>query len=179
MFGNRLWVLYLISGFLLGCQPEKFREAGSENTGSTFQPSDYGLQDNPVKLVRGQVLYLPVYSNIPYSLDSVKFDMSAFLAVHNTDFRQPVRIKRIQFFNSKGRMVKEYTETPARQLGPLETADFYVPYSDKSGTGANFLIEWESDSLVTEPLIESVTINLNSPNSLAVLSTGKVLRERR
>ncbi len=43
-------------------------------------------EDLSTKKVHGQVLYLPVYSNIPNPEMGDKYDMSAFLAMNNTDF---------------------------------------------------------------------------------------------
>lgn len=55
------------------------------------QPRDFDTKTMrtdllPLKNVSGQVLYLPVYSNIPYQIDTGMFDMSAFVSIHNTDF---------------------------------------------------------------------------------------------
>ena len=154
-------------------KPDSFLNSGNE----TFQPDSYELKDNNIKLVRGQILYMPIYSNMPHYMDSAKFDMSAFVAFHNTDFTHKIILQKVQYFDTKGKMVRDYLLETKKILAPLETADFYVPYQDQSGTGANFLIEWKSDSLVTEPLVESVTINLLSHNSVGVLSTGKVIKE--
>jgi len=45
--------------------------------------------------------------------------------------------------------------------------------------GANFLVEWRSDSLVNEPLIEAVTLFVKPNNSVAILSEGKIMMEER
>jgi hypothetical protein len=132
-----------------------------------------------VKMITGQLLYLPVYSNIPYQIDTIKFDMSAFIAIHNTDLDRSIRLTKVLYFNQDGKLVKDYLKNDEIILAPLATRDFYVPYEDQSGTGANFLIEWTSDTLVNEPLIESVTACLKPNNTVAVLSQGKVIRERR
>lgn len=170
---NILIIVFL--GFL-SCKNEK-KEISYSSESSNFDPSVFELKDNYIKKIRGQVLYMPVYSNIPYLIDTVKFDMSAFLAVHNTDFYNTLTINNLQYFNTKGKLVKDVLKGKKRILQPLETVDFYVPYKDKSGTGANFLIEWTSDSLITEPLIESVTISLKNMHSVGILSVGKVIRE--
>lgn len=171
----------LIFGFvtLESCSEKKIADPFSNSNLSSFDPEGYHLKDEPGKQVRGQILYLPVYSSFPDFKDSSKFDMSAFLAFHNTDFRRSLTITRVQYFNSKGQLVHDFLKDQHIEISPLETVDYYIPYRDQSGTGANFLIEWMSDSLVNEPLVESITYSLKNQQTAAVLSHGKVINERK
>ncbi len=170
-------ILFIAAILLLSCNHKEKQVAFSRGNLQDFNPTSYELKGYDTKLVRGQVLYLPIYSNIPHFMDSVKIDMSAFVAFHNTDFTHSIKLQKVQYFDTKGKLVHDFLQNSFRELGPLETADFYVPYQDQSGTGANFLIEWRSDSLVNEPLVESVTINTKIHNCVAVLSQGKVIKE--
>lgn len=143
----------------------------------TFNPSTLNSTFDAYKQLKGQLLYLPVYSNVPYQLDTLKFDMSAFVAVHNTDLYKNIYLSKVLYFNQEGRLVDDFLPDGKLPIQPLATKDFYIPYEDQSGTGANFLIEWYADTLVNEPLIESVTICVKPNNSVAFLSQGKILRE--
>lgn len=143
-----------------------------------FDNSSLNADMLPKKMIRGQLLYLPVYSNIPYQIDTVKFDMSAFIAIHNTDLTKSIRLTKVLYFDQEGRMVRDYIKNQNIRISPLATKDFYVPYEDQSGTGANFLIEWIADTLVNEPLIESITTCLKPNNTVAVLSQGKIIKEK-
>lgn len=144
-----------------------------------FDPHSLKIDDkNSIKKIRGQVLYLPIYSNIPYYGDFKKIDLSAFIAIHNTDIKYPITITKVLYFNNDGKLVANYLQKDTT-IHPFGATNFYVPTRDQSGTGANFLIEWVSDSLVNEPLIESVMIGLATGQGVSFLSTGKVLRELR
>jgi len=134
--------------------------------------------NNSVNKIHGQVLYLPVYSNVPYYEHGRKFDLSAFVAVHNTDLDNSIKITNVIYFDNDGKFVKNfiYNDTIIKPLG---TINFFVPEEDQSGTGANFIVEWVSDSLVNEPLIESVMLGLASGQGLSFSSTGKVIRQLR
>jgi hypothetical protein len=57
--------------------------------------------------------------------------MSAFVAFHNTDFYNSVRLLKVQYFDTKGRLVRDFLPNETKVLKPLETADFYVPYKIK------------------------------------------------
>lgn len=161
------------------CSETKTPDPFSNSGLSAFNPDGYHLKNEPGKQLRGQILYLPIYSSFPDFKDSSKFDMSAFLAFHNTDFKRSLTISRVQYFNSKGQLVHDFLNDRHIKINPLETVDYYIPYRDQSGTGANFLIEWMSDSLVNEPLVESITYSLKNQQTAAVLSHGKVLNERK
>ncbi len=176
---KKILVIFFLLVIVVSCNSKKQRNNTALQNLNNFDPQVYELKDNSVNLVRGQVLYMPIYSNIPHFMDSVEIDMSAFVAIHNTDFYHSIKLQKVQYFDTKGRLVRDFLPNETKVLKPLETADFYVPYQDKSGTGANFLIEWKADSLVTEPLVESITINTKLQNTVAVLSQGKVIKEIR
>lgn len=61
--------------------------------------------------------------------------------------------------------------------GEGTTAIFTVPQKDKSGAGANFLVEGVADQPVNEPLIESIMKDLAGNVGLSFLSQGRVIRE--
>jgi hypothetical protein len=132
---------------------------------------------NPVKKVRGQVLYVPIYSNIPYKPGDNSYNLSGFVAIHNTDFTHPIRITHVYFMNNDGKLVKDFLQEDIRVLAPLAATNFYIPEKDQSGLGANFVIEWSADVPVNEPLIESIMVNLSSGHGVSFLSEGKVVRE--
>jgi hypothetical protein len=134
---------------------------------------------NPVKLVRGQNLYLPIYSNIPHNEGQNFYDLSAFVAVHNTDLKNSISITKVYYFDNDGNLVKDFLKGEKIVLKALGATNFFIPSSDKSGIGANFIIEWKSDSLVNEPLIESVMVSLTSGQGVSFLSKGKILNEMR
>lgn len=133
-------------------------------------------ENSNTKKVRGQVLYLPIYSNIPYIEHGRKFDLSAFVAIHNTDLTGSLKITKVLFFDNDGKLVSNYLHKDS-VLQPLGATNFFVPEKDKSGTGANFLVEWVSDTLINEPLIESVMIGLTSGQGVSFSSIGRVIRE--
>jgi len=146
-----------------------------------FDTNSIAIKTSNYKDVKGQLLYLPVYSSIPYNIDTVKYltNMSAFVAIHNTDLQNKIKITQVLYFNTDGKLVDDFLKGKVKILEPLAAVDFYVPFEDKSGTGANFLIEWQADSAVNEPLIESITMNLTNNQSGVILSQGKIIREIR
>jgi hypothetical protein len=147
------------------------------NNHTRFNPELLIVKDNEnIRKVHGQVLYLPIYSNVPYLDHGNVYDLSAFVAIHNTDFHSSIRILKVLYFDNDGKLVSNYLEKEY-VLNPLGATNFFVPEKDKSGTGANFIVEWISDSLVSEPLIESVMIGLSGGQGVSFSSLGRVVRE--
>jgi hypothetical protein len=141
------------------------------DTGNLLIKEDLGTEK-----VYGQVLYLPVYSNIPNPEMGKKYDMSAFLAIHNTDFTNVIKITKVLFFDNDGKLISSFLKNDTI-LNSLGTVTYYIPTSDQSGTGANFIVEWTSESLVTEPLIESVMVGFTSGQGVSFISQGRIIRE--
>jgi hypothetical protein len=150
---------------------------GDGKSGLTFNPGVLKVADAGRNKVSGQVLYVPIYSNIP-DRENKRFDLSAFVAIHNTDLQNQIKITKVLYFNNDGKFVKDFLAAE-HALGPLAATNFYIPQSDTGGTGANFLVEWMADSPVSEPLIESVMLNLEGNRGISFLSKGKVIREIR
>lgn len=177
---KRFLFLYTIALLVILLIPSCKSRKGNSNAIQSikaFNPNDYRIGvSSSVKLIHGQVLYLPIYSTIPYHQGKEFTDLSAFLVVHNTDFYNSIKITKVQYIDNDGKLVKDYNANEIL-LSPLSAKNFFVPSSDKSGTGANFILEWVSDSLVTEPLVESVIVGLTSGQGISFISSGKVLRE--
>ena len=174
------YLAFLLTGVLIlscltACSKEEAKVAQVVSE-STFDSSILSVKQADFRKVRGQVLYVPIYSNLPRD-DKKMFDVSAFIAIHNTDLNHRIRITKVLYFNNDGRLVKDFTPSNLH-LEPLGATNFVISKSDQSGTGANFLVEWVSETPVCEPLIESVMINLETHHSFAFQSRGHVIRER-
>jgi hypothetical protein len=148
---------------------------GNNSLPVSFNVETLKIPDKGVRKIRGQVLYMPIYSNLPYR-DGKQYDLSAFLAIHNTDLKNKITITKVDFFNTNGKLIKHFI-TAEQQIDPLATVIITIPQKDQSGTGANFLVEWIADTPVNVPLIESIMKDLSGNLGLAFLSTGRIIRE--
>lgn len=105
-----------------------------------------------------------------------KYDMSAFLAIQNTDFTNVIKITKVLFFDNDGKLISSLLKNDTI-LNPIGAVNYYIPASDQSGTGANFIVEWIADSLVSEPLIESVMVGFTHGQEVSFISQGRIIRE--
>lgn len=125
-----------------------------------------------------QTVYVPVYSHI-YAEDrylETPFLLTATLSVRSTDPDRAFTLKKVSYYDSTGKLLKQYLEKP-QIVEPLSSIRFIVPESEsKGGSGAKFLVEWETEPpAVVEPIIESVMIGTQMQQGISFISTGRVI----
>ena len=133
--------------------------------------------ESEIKLSRGQTVYIPVYSHI-YSGDREHpVLLAATLSIRNTDPKYPITILSVDYYDSNGKLLKRYIDTPT-QLDAIATIRFVIKESDKSGgSGANFIVRWKSDHNVNVPIMESVMISTRTQQGISFTSRGQVIKE--
>ena len=77
-----------------------------------------------IEVVEGQTIYVPVYSHI-YSGGGEAHLLEVTLSVRNTDPERTIRLVAVQYFDTRGVLVKNYLEQSVG-LGPMETVEFLV-----------------------------------------------------
>lgn len=129
-----------------------------------------------LKTVRGQSIYVPAYSHI-YASNGERSFLAITLSIRNTSITDSIAITSVRYYNSNGKLVKEYTKKKLL-LSPLATAEFFIQENDSSGgSGANFIVEWTSDKNVTEPVVEAVMIATRLQQGISFTSPGRVIEE--
>ena len=68
-------------------------------------------------LVKGQTLYLPIYSHMLYgnlgkSGKASYVLLSALVSIRNTDARRPIRVLAAKYFDTNGKLLGERVPTP-------------------------------------------------------------------
>lgn len=127
-----------------------------------------------IELVEGQTVYVPVYSHI-YADGGKPYLLETTLSIRNLDPHRPISIKSVKYFDTQGAMVKEYLNG-AMTLSALATAEFLVEQQDISGgSGANFIVVWDADEVVYEPLVEAVMVGFSDSKSISFTSPGRAL----
>lgn len=129
--------------------------------------------DKEIGWSKGQLVYVPAYSHI-YSGDREKpFLLTVTLSIRNIDPKNQIKIISADYYKTKGKMLKKYVEKPI-VLNPLEALRYVVPQKDESGgSGANFIVEWQSDKNVNPPIIESIMISTQMQRGISFTSRGR------
>jgi hypothetical protein len=136
-----------------------------------------GSSADDIQLSMGQTVYVSIYSHIYSGLKARPFDLAAILSIRNTDINQAVTIVSAKYYDSDGRLLKEYLNEPL-QLKALASTRYIIKEGDKTGgSGANFIVKWKSEKKVNPPIIEAVMIGTHSGQGISFVSRGQVLKD--
>jgi len=162
--------LYVRNGFETLEEKLSYRPVGG---GQTIGKGTYDIE-----IVDGQTVYIPVYSHI-YADGGKPHLLETTLSIRNLDPKRAINVKSVKYFDTKGALVKEYLDGET-SLAALATAEFLVEKRDiRGGSGANFIVVWDADEPVYEPLIEAVMVGFADANSISFTSPGRALIERK
>jgi hypothetical protein len=132
-------------------------------------------------LSTGQTLYLPIYSHLLYGNVAARgkpsqYPLSALVSLRNTDPRQPVRLLSARYYDTGGKLLREFLPTP-RVLAPLGTLELFVERDDLTGgSGANFLVVWQAEKPANPLLVEALHADISGNRTLSFITTARPVR---
>ena len=139
-----------------------------------FLPPHLHANDR-IGLSDGQTIYVPAYSHIFSGNRERPFLLTVTLSIRNIDPKHKVRINVVDYYETQGKLLKKYIETPVL-LNPLESIRYVIPERDKSGgSGANFIVEWKSEKLINPPIVEAIMIGTQNQQGVSFTSRGKAI----
>lgn len=127
----------------------------------------------------GQTIYLPIYSFIWHGDIKqgapARAQLSALVSIRNTDLARPIRIVSARYYDTAGKLVKEFLPAP-QNLGPMATHELFVEKSDSAGgSGANFVIVWDAPAPASPPLVEAVHSDVRGHSTLVFVTSGRIM----
>lgn len=125
---------------------------------------------------KGQTLYVPVYSHI-YGGDRERpLFLAATLSIRNIDPAQAITVTAVDYYDSEGKLLKHFLSNPV-SLAAMASTRHVIKSSDKAGgSGANFIVTWQSKHVVNAPIVEAVMIGTQSQQGISFTSRGMVIR---
>jgi hypothetical protein len=141
--------------------------------------SSAGQAAGDIQLFNGQTVYVSIYSHIYSGVKARPFDLAAILSIRNTDINQSINIVSVKYYDTEGKLLKEYLDKPI-QLKALASTRYIIMENDKAGgSGAKFIVKWKSDKKINPPIIEAVMIGTQSGQGISFVSRGQVIEEHR
>lgn len=120
-----------------------------------------------------RTVYVGAYSSV--TLGRGKVDFATTLSIHNTSNERALNVDRVDYFDTAGNLVHSYLPKPIT-IRPFGTVEAFVPAENtRGGTGANFIVEWTANGLITDPLIEAVMIGAIGAQGFSFTSRGKTM----
>lgn len=148
---------------IVACQDAK-------NNVETYHQPDLTAFKTEVSLdsLSSHSFYVPVYSEIYSSTEKMSIQLTVTLSIRNTSTTQETYIKSVDYYNSKGKKIRNYLSKPI-ELQPLQAIDFVVTEADTTGgTGANFIVQTASTN--NSPLIQGVMIGTLNQQGISYLT---------
>jgi len=160
-------IILLVGIVLISCENKK--EVSSLN------PENWENRTTSKKLSDSLVsgtTYLSVYSQIYGMTEYRTHDLTATISMRNTNRKDTVFIRKAEYFNTKGDLIRSYFSRPIF-LGPMETVEIVIDEIDQEGgTGANFLFEWKIKQTSNEPFFEGIMISTSGQQGLSFTTHG-------
>lgn len=126
-------------------------------------------------LSKGEMIYVPAYSHIYIGNREQPFLLTITISIRNIDPNNHITISTVDYYKTQGRLLRKYLDKPIT-LKPLESLRYVVPENDtKGGSGANFIVEWQSDRPANSPIVESIMIGAKSTQGISFVSRGRVI----
>lgn len=125
--------------------------------------------------VRGQTVYLPIYSHMLYgnvgkSGKASYVQLSALVSIRNVDPKRTLRVTSARYYDTQGKLLGERVATPV-MLPPFGTLELFVELNDASGgSGANFVIKWDAEQPINPPLVESLHANMDGGKAVIFMT---------
>lgn len=147
------------------------------STFPAFSPITADMASADVIRLRGQTVYVPVYSHIYFGRKEAQFSLTVTLSIRNTDPANSITLTSVDYFDSGGKVLKKYLGEELK-LNPMATVEYIVSEADQSGgAGANFIVKWKSDVQATAPIIETVMIGTLAQQGISFTSRGQPIDE--
>ncbi len=134
------------------------------------------LAAGEVRLIKGQTLYVP--SQTIFMSGSHGVDLKPTIFIHNADQNNHINIVRLDFNNTSGKLVEKYLPQP-KKLDPNSAMRLNVkePLKGEEGSGAHFIIQWQAENKVVEPLVQTWFVGSVGTRGYSFTAPARIIQE--
>lgn len=128
----------------------------------------------------GQSVYLPLYSHLWHGDMKegrpLRDPLSVLVSIRNTDPQQALKITSARYYATQGKPLREFVSTPVT-VAPLGTLELFIERKEsEGGSGANFIVNWQSATPINPPMIQGVHADYGTSRAVTFITEGRVLR---
>ena len=169
MLVGGIWAVCLLNNLLVStAQAQTADDYPTSSNNALVEPS---LDRVAIR----RTVYVAAYSTVRLGggKGKGKVNLATTLSIHNTSEERPLNILRVDYFDTAGKLVHSYLPKPIA-IRPFGTVEAFVPAENtRGGTGANFIVEWSANGLITDPLIEAIMVGTLGAQGFSFTSRGK------
>ncbi|HSB30151.1 MAG TPA: DUF3124 domain-containing protein [Candidatus Sulfobium mesophilum] len=124
-----------------------------------------------------QTIYVSAYPHVFMGPRGTVFDLGITLMIRNTDFKSPITITSVDYYDTQGKLTKKYLSSPL-SINPMASKEIHITEKDAGGgIGSNFIVRWKAEKEVNVPAIEAVMIGGKGGHAISFISPGKEISE--
>ncbi|GEM_PF-119998 len=124
---------------------------------------------------KGQTVYVPAYSHIYHGNRESPLLLTITISIRNISPTRSMTVTAVDYYDTQGAVVKKFITAPF-VLGPLGSERFVVPQNDEAGgSGANFIVKWNSIEALSPPIIETIMIGAQNQLGVSFTSRGQAI----
>ena len=139
-----------------------------------------GSAAGEVRLIKGQTLYVPCYTSLMSGSQagSHAFEAKPTIFINNTDQNNPINIVRLDFYDTNGKLVEKYLQQPRKVNANAATRiNVKELLKGEEGSGAHFIIQWQADQKVVEPLVQTWFVGAVGTRGYSYTSPARIIQE--
>ena len=145
---------------------------------TTSSPALADATPSSLGMSKGQTLYVPAYSHIYIGHKATPYKLTVTLSIRNIDPDLPFTLFAVDYHGTEGSLIKHYLDKPIT-IAPMATARYVVPSPDKTGgSGANFIVKWNSTTPLNPPIVEAIMIGTQSQQGISFTSRGQEILKK-
>lgn len=168
---KKIGLYVVLSVFLFACTTE---EAADQMPTEELWTNRLAILSGNDSLMEGST-YLSIYSHITSISEHRIHDLTVTVSLRNTSRTERVFIKRADYYNTKGTLVRAYLDSPI-YIEPMETTEIMIFEKDeKGGSGGNFIFDWATNEGSHIPYFEAVMISTVGQQGLSFTTKGEIL----
>ncbi len=121
-----------------------------------------------------ETIYVPAYSEVLIGPESSQ-QMTITIVIHNVDPEQAINLQMVSYHDHQGAQVQSLLKE-AITIPPFGSWKHLIGIKDKTGgVGANFLIDWTSETPANSPIAEALMIGGTGTQGISFTSRGRVI----
>jgi len=121
-----------------------------------------------------QKVYVPTYTEVYSNAEDQYFPLFTSLSVRNTSLSESIYVKAVDYYDTEGTHLKNYL-TKTIILKPLQSVEFPVRRGEQGGAGANFIVNWGSNTSGLKPVIQAIMIGSAYQQGISFVTEGVVI----
>jgi hypothetical protein len=137
-----------------------------------LKPFAAAITTAPTSIEKRGTIYVPAYAELPVGSGAFNVDLSVTLSVRNTSPDKALAVRRIEFFDTSGKLLESYLSTPIG-LRAYGTVNLFISVMDRrGGSGGNFVVDWAGDTAMSEPVVEAIMLGEFGGRAYSFVSRG-------